>query len=163
MKMFVLSGLALSLTCLTLPALADTPPVEQAAPSAIINGEGPGWETLRAEDFENVNCSEDTWTWKGDLIHCTGRPVGVIRTKQPVKNFELVAEWRHLKPAGNSGIFVWAPAEAMKDIKPGTLPKGGIEVQVLDHDFATQYEKRPARKATGSPPTATSSPSAPRR
>ena len=57
-------------------------------------------------------------------------------------NFELVAEWRHLKSGGNSGIFVWAPEKALEGLKPGALPRGGIEVQILDHGYTEQYEKR---------------------
>ena len=72
--------------------------------------------------------------------------MGVTRTKQPVTNFELVAQWRHLKSGGNSGIFVWAPRKALTDLKPNTLPPGGIEVQVLDHGYAEQYEKRHGKK-----------------
>lgn len=141
MKAFILFGLGLSLAVL---AAADSP--DESFPRAYINGEGPGWETLGADDFEDVNCPEGTWTWKDNLVHCTGQPVGVLRTKEPVKNFELVAEWRHLKPAGNSGIFVWAPLKAMEGIKPGTLPRGGIEVQALDLDYATQYEQKTGKK-----------------
>ena len=115
-------------------------------PKAFIDGTGPGWRALGEEDFVNVNCDPETWTWEGGLVRCTGQPVGVIRTKEPLTNFELVARWRHLKPGGNSGIFVWAPAEALEGLKPGTLPRGGIEVQVLDHGFAEQYEKRTGKK-----------------
>lgn len=122
------------------------PGEETEGPRAFIDGRGPGWVTLNEDDFENVNCSEETWTWDHDLVHGTGQPVGVIRAKEPVKNFELVAEWRHLKPGGNSGIFVWAPREKLEGIKPGTLPKGGIEVQVLDPEFASNYEKRTGKK-----------------
>ena len=96
---------------------------------------------LAEKDFVNVNCDADTWTWKDGVAHCTGEPVGVIRTGKSFTNFELVAQWRHLKSAGNSGIFVWTSDEALKDLKPGTLPRGGIEVQVLDHGYAEQYEK----------------------
>src|SRR4051812_4839427 len=67
-----------------------------SVPRAFIDGTGPGWRQLGAEDLVNVNCAPDTWTWKGDQLSCTGRPVGVCRTKKPVTNFELVAEWRHL-------------------------------------------------------------------
>jgi len=67
--------------------------------------------------------------------------VGVIRSKKTFTNFELVATWRHQKPAGNSGIFVWADDAALEGLKPGTLPRGGIEVQVLDHGYAEQFEK----------------------
>jgi hypothetical protein len=115
-------------------------------PRAFIDGTGPGWKTLGAEDFVNVNCDEDTWTWKDDSVHCTGKPIGVCRTKKLVTNFELVAQWRHNKSAGNSGIFVWTTEESLKDLKPGRLP-AGIEVQILDHGYAEQYEKRTKKKA----------------
>jgi hypothetical protein len=82
----------------------------------------------------------DTWAWKNDLLTCTGKPIGVMRTKQMFTNFELVVQWRHLKSAGNSGVFVWVPDEALKDLKPDNLPKFGIEVQMLDHGYKEQYE-----------------------
>ncbi|WZP00145.1 DUF1080 domain-containing protein [Isosphaeraceae bacterium EP7] len=110
-------------------------------PHAILDGQGPGWKALTEADFARVNDEPGTWTFKDGVIHSTGLPVGVIRTAKPYGNFELVAEWRHLKPGGNSGVFVWAPEEALKGIKPGTLPRGGIEVQILDHGYADQYLK----------------------
>jgi hypothetical protein len=114
---------------------------EQLQPKAFIDGTGPGWTELTLDDFVMVNGESDTWTWKDNVIHCTGQPVGVTRSKQPVTNFELVAQWRHLKSGGNSGIFVWAAEEALKDLPKGKLPPGGIEVQVLDHGFKENYEK----------------------
>src|SRR4029434_4547093 len=83
-------------------ALADEP-----LPKATIDGTGTGWKALTLDDFQMVNGNDDTWTWKDNVIHCTGQPVGVTRSKEPVTNFELVAQWRHLKSGGNSGIFVW--------------------------------------------------------
>ena len=97
----------------------------------------PGWRALTAEDFAKVNSAEDTWTWKDGMLSCTGKPVSVLRTTKEYKNFEMVIEWRHNKPAGNSGVFVWAtPASIDKLAKTGEpgLPKG-IEVQVLDNAF----------------------------
>ena len=117
-------------------------------PRAFLDGTGPGWKELVEDDFTDVNCDPDTWTWKDGVIHCTGRPVGVIRTKKPVTNFELVAEWKHLRSGGNSGIFVWAPEKALEGIKPNSLPRGGIEVQILDHGYREQYEKQSGKKAT---------------
>lgn len=115
---------------------------EPAAPSKeTLKGQGPGWRDLTEADFENVNCDPDTWTWKDGMAQCTGKPVGVIRTKKEFTNLELVAQWRHLKPAGNSGIFLWATEEGMKDLKPNALPKVGIEVQVLDIGYETNWEK----------------------
>ena len=113
---------------------------------ATIDGDGPGWNALSLEDFENVNCFDDTWSMKGEVIHSTGKPVGVIRSKEKYTNFELVAQWRHLKPAGNSGIFVWTIEESLKDLKPGGLPQG-IEVQVLENAYKDNYEKNTGRKA----------------
>ncbi len=117
-----------------------------AAPRAFLDGSGPGWRPLGEADFVNVNCDPATWTWKDREVHCTGKPVGVIRSVKPVGNFELVAEWKHLQSGGNSGIFVWASEESLAGIKPGTLPRGGIEVQVLDHGYSEQYEREHKKK-----------------
>lgn len=120
---------------------------EPALPHALINGTGPGWRPLGEADFVNVNCDLDTWSWKDGVAHCTGKPVGVIRTKDPFTNFELVAQWRHLRSGGNSGIFVWASQESIKNLEKGKgrLPDG-IECQVLDHGYAERYEKRRGQK-----------------
>ncbi len=116
-------------------------------PKAFVDGNGPGWRLLGEADFINVNCAPDTWKWKDGLLTCTGEPIGVMRTQKQYKNFELVAQWRHLRSAGNSGIFVWATEEALQGLEPGKLPKGGIEVQILDHGYREQYEKRSGKKA----------------
>jgi hypothetical protein len=135
------AGLALAFASTAVPA--DKP----AAPRAFIDGTGPGWKQLGGDDFENVNCDKDTWTWKKDgSVRCTGQPIGVCRTKKQYTNFELVAEWKHEKSAGNSGIFVWASEEGIEGLKRGQLPRAGIEVQILDHGFAEQYEKRTGKK-----------------
>ncbi len=121
------------------PALAAA----EAAPRAVIDGTGPGWRALGEADFVNVNCNKDTWSFgKDGLIQCTGSPVGVIRSKSEVKNLELVVQWRHLKPAGNSGVFLWATPESIKNLEAGNgrLP-AGIEVQVLDLGYETNFEK----------------------
>lgn len=119
---------------------------DSPAPKAWIDGTGPDWRTLGEEDFTNVNLDEDTWTWKDGVAHCTGQPIGVIRTKKAVENFELVAQWRHLASGGNSGIFVWASDDAIKDLPRDKLPRGGIEVQVLDNGYAEQYEQKTGKK-----------------
>jgi len=124
--MKLLSG-ALLLISLSLNSVADPP-------QATIDGTAPGWRAMAEDDFTAVNCKPDTWTWKEDgLIACTGQPIGVIRTKKEFTNFELVLEWRHNKPAGNSGVFVWAKPSSIKSLEEGKgrLPQG-IEVQVLD-------------------------------
>lgn len=111
-----------------------------------IDGTGPGWRELTKDDFVNVNCGPDTWQWKDGLLYCTGQPVGVLRTAKEYQNFEMVVEWRHLKSAGNSGVFLWVPEASLKDLKPGQLPHG-IEVQVLDHGYTEVFEKQTGKKA----------------
>jgi len=114
-----------------------------ALPKATIDGTGTGWRALGEKDFLPVNCKPETWTWTNETVHCTGTPTGVIRTENVYTNFELVAQWRHLKSGGNSGIFVWATPESIHDLeqgKRGPFPSG-IEVQVLDHGYKEQYEK----------------------
>src|SRR2546421_1880211 len=118
-------------------------------PKAVIDGAGPGWYALNKEHFVNVNCEPDTWTWTNGMVHCTGKPVGVIRTIKLHTNFELVAQWRHLESGGNSGIFVWATPESIQKLtegKGGPFPSG-IEVQVLDHGYKEHYEKEHKKKA----------------
>ena len=144
------SILTFSLLGIVLLAALSSIPVAtletQNAPKAFIDGTEPGWRTLSEKDFANVNCNPDTWTWKDDFVSSTGLPICVTRTVGMYTNFELVAQWRHLRSAGNSGIFVWVPEEVLKDLKPDKLPESGIEVQVLDHGFMEQYEKRTGKK-----------------
>jgi hypothetical protein len=116
-------------------------------PEASIDGEGVGWRALTLDDFENVNCAPDTWSTKDGLIASTGEPVGVIRSKGPVKNFDLVVEWRHLKPAGNSGVFVWVPLESLEQLNETSRLPSGIEVQILDHGYAERYEQEHGKKS----------------
>ncbi|MDH3585330.1 MAG: DUF1080 domain-containing protein, partial [Phycisphaerae bacterium] len=59
------------------------------------------------------------------------RPSGEIRTDRMYQNFILELEWRHLKPKGNAGVFVWAD-----DITARGQPfHRGIEVQVLENAY----------------------------
>ena len=104
---------------------------------AFVDGNGQGWRSLGKDDFTKVNSHPDTWSWKDGVLHCTGKPVSVMRTKKEFTNFELVCEWMHLRGGGNSGIFVWTTPESIDALtkagKPG-LPSG-IEVQVLDLEY----------------------------
>lgn len=113
---------------------------QEATAFAKIDGSGPDWKLLTGDDFVMVNGDEDTWNWEGSMVRCKGKPVGVTRSQKIYKNFELVAQWRHMSSGGNSGVFVWAPAEVLKDLPKGKLPGAGIEVQVLDHGFKEKYE-----------------------
>lgn len=108
-------------------------------PKAWIDGDG--WQTLSLADFVNVNGEASTWTERDGVIYCTGKPLGGARSQRQLENFEMVVEWRHQESAGNSGIFLWCPEEAFTDLPPGQLPRTGIEVQVLDLDYETNWLK----------------------
>ena len=137
-----------ALGCALILSIAAGVRAEEPLPRAFIDGEGPGWHALDEDFFTNVNCDPGTWTWTNGLARCTGQPIGVIRSKKLVTNFELVAQWRHLQPGGNSGIFLWATPESIQALEAGKgrLPTG-IEVQVLDHAYTEQYEKQTGKKA----------------
>jgi hypothetical protein len=124
--------LTLALTAFALPLLA----AESDGFVPMFNGRDlTGWT--------NINCAPETWTVKAGVIHCTGRPVGALRTLRQYENFILEAEWRHLTSGGNSGVFMWSsPISA-----PGVPFLRGIEVQVLDHGYAVNYEKQNGKKS----------------
>jgi hypothetical protein len=94
---------------------------EEAGFESLFNGRDlSGWV--------NINCGPDTFSVTNGLIHCTGFPTGILRTERMYQNFILEVEWRHLKPKGNSGIYVWAdPVPAL-----GQPFVRAVEVQVLD-------------------------------
>ena len=90
----------------------------------------------------NANCAPETWSVRDGLIHCTGQPTGALRTERQYEHFILEVEWRHLSRGGNSGVFIWGTPIAA----PGVPFLRGIEVQVLDHGYAEQYEKQTGKK-----------------
>ena len=119
------------------PALACTtnPP-----PRGGGDGGGDGWRRLTLADFVNVNGDATTWSERDGVIVCTGLPVGGARSQRTYTNFELELDWRHLTHAGNSGVFLWCPESAFEALPPGSLPRSGIEVQVLDLGYETDWE-----------------------
>jgi hypothetical protein len=148
MKTLIPCSAALLLTLFT-PLLHAQEPT--SLPKAFLDGSGPDWKPLGEPDFVNVNCNPDTWSFKDGQIQCTGEPTGVMRTKEPLTNFELVVEWKHLRPAGNSGVFLWATKESIDSIATGSARRrlpDGIEVQILEHGFRDRYlEKNKGKKA----------------
>jgi hypothetical protein len=144
--MYERNWLAFSVLAL-LPLVAIADEADQEKPpvtAAMVDGSGPGWIALGEEDFVQVNSADDTWSFKDGTIYCTGKPTSVMRAKKIYTNFELVVQWRHMRNAGNSGIFVWTTEDSIKRLtdagKPG-LPHG-IEVQVLDLGYAEHYVAR---------------------
>ena len=66
-----------------------------------------------------------------------------LNSERQYENFILEVEWRHLSSGGNSGVFIWGTPIAA----PGVPFLRGIEVQVLDHGYAEQYEKQNGKKS----------------
>ncbi len=143
------SNLLRLLSLIGFATLAATAAEPTTAPRAFIDGIGPGWRALGPDDFKPVNSAPDTWSWRDDGLHCTGQPVSVLRTAKEFANFEMIVEWMHQKPAGNSGVFVWATPASIAKLttagKPG-LPDG-IEVQILDHGYTEMFKRRNPAKA----------------
>ncbi len=77
-----------------------------------------------------VNTEADTWKVDGDILKCTGLPIGVIRSEKEYENFIMHIEWSHQEAGGNSGTFVWSSAQP----GDGRLPDG-VEVQMLDLEW----------------------------
>jgi len=71
---------------------------------------------FNGKDFSGFTfCMKDgadplqTWSVTNGVIHCTGQPVGYIRTTQVYSNYFLTVEWRFVKVApklDNTGILV---------------------------------------------------------
>ena len=111
---------------------ADVPATETPVPAPpcrdLFNGRDlTGWF--------NVNTAPDTWSVRDGLLVCSGQPIGVMRSDRPYENFILHVEWRHMRPGGNSGVFVWSEGTVSD---PSRLPKG-MEVQMLDLDWINQH------------------------
>ncbi len=93
--------------------------------------EGPFKPLFNGRDLQgwvNVNCAPETWQTSGSVVSCSGVPTGMLRTERMYRNFILDVEWRHMKPKGNAGVFVWAdplPARGQPFVR-------GVEVQTLD-------------------------------
>jgi hypothetical protein len=120
-------------------ALALNSPV----PAADADGFVPLFNGRDLTGWVNGNCAPETWSVRDGVIHCTGLPIGGLRTTRQYENFILELEWRHLKRSGNSGVFVWgSPINA-----PGVPFLRGIEVQALDQGYAEDFEKKNGKKS----------------
>ena len=96
-------------------------------------------DLFNGKDLENwvdVNTSPKTWRVENGILVCSGKPIGVMRSKKQYENFVLVIEWKHMEAGGNSGIYLWSDA-----IPKGRLPKG-MEVQMLELQWPYINRKR---------------------
>ncbi len=95
----------------------------------------PGFVSLfngkNLDGWHQVNCAKETFTVRDKMIVSTGKPTGVLRSDRQYENFILEVEWRHLKPKGNAGVFIWGEGISA----PGVPFARGIEVQVLENEY----------------------------
>jgi len=75
-----------------------------------------------------VNVAPTTFSVRDGMIVSTGVPTGTLRTNRMYENFILEVEWRHMKPGGNAGVFIWG--DPLTHV--GVPFSRGIEVQILD-------------------------------
>ena len=96
---------------------------------------GDGWTPMfNGRDLSGwvpINAGPGTWSVRDGVVITTGIPTGLMRTARHYENFELELDWRHMKSAGNSGVFVWGDPLP----QPGSPFARGMEVQVLDPGF----------------------------
>lgn len=78
------------------------------------------------------NVAADTFSVKDGMVVTSGTPIGFMRTERMYENFVIELDWRHLKDAGNSGLFIWGEGLPA----PGVPYARGIEVQILDLGYA---------------------------
>jgi hypothetical protein len=85
----------------------DYPPVHSREnEAALFNG-----KNFNGFTFCTLNHADplQTWSVTNGVIHCTGRPLGYLRTTQSYSNYFLTVEWRFVKvapKADNTGILV---------------------------------------------------------
>ena len=103
--------------------------------NALHSEDADGWrEMFNGKDlsgWHSVNVAPDTFTARDGMIVSTGLPTGVLRTERMYENFIIEMEWRHMKPGGNAGLFIWGDGIASVGI-PFTR---GIEIQILDNGY----------------------------
>ncbi len=116
-----LAAVALAFSIATEAQAADKP---EAGFRPLFNGKDlSGWVP--------VNTAPSTWSVRDGMLVCSGQPTGELRTDRMYQNFIMEVEWRHMKPRGNAGIFVWAD-----DITARGVPfHRSIEVQVLENAY----------------------------
>ncbi|NQZ58735.1 MAG: DUF1080 domain-containing protein, partial [Lentisphaeraceae bacterium] len=88
------------------------------------------------DGWKDVNTSKETWKVVDGELHCTGKPIGVLRSERQYENFILEIEWKHMKKKGNSGVFIWSDIIPKRDRLPT-----GLEVQMLELDWINKKGK----------------------
>lgn len=124
------AGLVILFLCAasTLTSRAESkPPLDDGFVSLFNGKDLSGW--VNVNTWQGVKGRKDTWGVTNGVITCTGQPTGFMRSEKHYENFVLELEWRHLKAAGNSGVFIWSSP------KPSGAYAKAVEVQILDAGY----------------------------
>ncbi len=98
--------------------------------------------------WRRVSCAAKTFEFIDDpkapgeeVLRCTGKPTGLLRSAEIYENFICEFEWRHMTRDGmkaNAGFFVWS--DALPSV--GIPFSRSIEVQVANFDRDTDWFTR---------------------
>lgn len=80
---------------------------------------------------KNVNADE-IWKISNGIIHCTGNPIGYLRTKNEFANYKLTVIWRWAAEPGNSGVMLHC------QLPDQVWPKS-IEAQLMSENAGDFY------------------------
>ncbi len=127
-----MTGALALLGCLL--SIATTSADEPAVPTVNDEDFVPLFNGTDLSNWVDINVNEDTFTVRDEMIICSGQPTGVMRTDRMYENFVMEIEWRHLRPRGNAGVFVWS--DGVLATRHFTR---AIEVQVLDGRETNTY------------------------
>ncbi len=118
---------------------SQLPPVTNDDEMASVRSAEPGFVPIfngrDLDGWHNVNGAPSTWQVHDGALACSGLPTGVLRSDLHYESFVLEMEWRHLRPGGNAGVFVWSDPLTRRG-QPFTR---AIEVQVMDGSQGTGY------------------------
>ncbi|MGA2179699.1 MAG: DUF1080 domain-containing protein [Verrucomicrobiota bacterium] len=97
---FVLASVNSAIAQGSKPAISPTNHIE------LFNGRDfSGWTFCMKDHADPMQ----TWSVTNGIIHCTGKPIGYIRTLQNYHDYVLAIEWRFVKiapKADNTGVLV---------------------------------------------------------
>lgn len=75
-----------------------------AAERDLFNGNDlTGWVAHPENSLEGDN---PTWSAKDGVLHCTGQPIGYLRTEEEFQDYRISLEWRWPGKPGNNGLLV---------------------------------------------------------
>jgi hypothetical protein len=125
-----------------------------------------GFTPLSLADFVAYGGGPDTWSEEGDVIRCTGKPRGYLRSREPHQNFTWRLESRFDRPKslkdetkfkGNTGFLVYLSGEDKlwpvclevqgKYVQMAAIKENGGAAPVTAQD--DEAARQSARKAVG--------------